>query len=83
MEVDYTPKPPELVQLRERGQLTIPAEIRREMGVREGDVFSIVRVGDSLVVTRKRLLTPEIARKVEALMQETGRDAGRPARRCR
>jgi AbrB family looped-hinge helix DNA binding protein len=63
---------PVVVQVRERGQLTIPAEIRRQMGIEEGDVFSLVQLGDTLVATRKELVAPEIARAIEALMGEEG-----------
>jgi AbrB family looped-hinge helix DNA binding protein len=63
---------PVVVQVRERGQLTIPAEIRRQMGIKDGDVFSLISLGNTLVATRKRLVAPEIARAIEALMQEEG-----------
>ncbi|MGB3906364.1 MAG: AbrB/MazE/SpoVT family DNA-binding domain-containing protein [Anaerolineae bacterium] len=63
---------PVVVQVRERGQFTIPAEIRRQMGIEEGDVFSMIQLGDTLIATRKKLVTPEIARAIEALMQEEG-----------
>ncbi|NIN65041.1 MAG: AbrB/MazE/SpoVT family DNA-binding domain-containing protein [Anaerolineae bacterium] len=63
---------PLVVQVRERGQFTIPAEIRRQMGIEEGDVFSLIQVGDTLVATRKKLVAPEIAGAIEAIMQEEG-----------
>ena len=63
---------PVLVRVRERGQFTIPAEIRRQMGIEEGDVFSLVRLGDTLVATRKKLVAPKIARVIEALLEEEG-----------
>ena len=63
---------PLVVQVRERGQFTIPAEIRRRMGIEEGDVFSLIQLGDTLVATRKKLVTPEIAKAIEALMEEEG-----------
>ena len=63
---------PVVVQVRERGQFTIPAEIRRQMGIEDGDVFSLLQLGDTLIATRKKLVTPEIARLVEALMEEEG-----------
>ncbi len=64
------------MQVRERGQFTIPAEIRRQMGIEEGDVFSLLQLGDTLVATRKKLVTPEIASAIQALMQEEGLTLG-------
>lgn len=63
---------PVVVQVRERGQFTIPAGIRRQMGIEEGDVFSLIQLGDTLVATRKKLVAPEIAVAIEALMEEEG-----------
>jgi AbrB family looped-hinge helix DNA binding protein len=61
-----------VVQVRERGQFTIPAEIRRQMGIEEGDVFSLIQLGDTLVATRKKLVAPEVAAAIEGLMREQG-----------
>ena len=63
---------PAVVQVRERGQFTIPAEMRREMKLEKGDVFSVMLLGDTLVATRKKLVAPEIAEAIEALMHDEG-----------
>ncbi len=63
---------PVVVQVRERGQLTIPAGIRHKMGIEEGDVFSLIQVGDTLVATRKKLVAQEVATALEGLMREQG-----------
>ncbi len=63
---------PAIVQVRERGQFTIPAEVRRQIGIQEGDTFSLLWLDDTLIATRRRLVTPEIARAIEALMQQKG-----------
>ena len=63
---------PVVVQVRERGQFTIPAEIRRQMGIKEGDVFSLIQLGDTLIATHKALVAPQIAGAIEALMEEEG-----------
>lgn len=61
-----------MVRVRERGQFTIPASVRREMEIREGDMFSLIRVEDTLIATRQTLVAPEIAKTIESLMQEQG-----------
>lgn len=58
--------------MQERGQLTIPADMRRQMDTKNGDVFSLIRLGNALVATHKRLVTPEVAGAIEALMEEEG-----------
>ena len=58
------------VQVQERGAVTIPANIRREMAIGAGDTFTVLRVGDSIIMTRKRLQLPEITAEFEAIMRE-------------
>jgi len=72
METKVKDTGPAVVQVRERGQFTIPAEIRRQMGIKEGDVFSVIQLGDTLVATRKELVAPGVAKAVEELMREEG-----------
>ena len=62
----------QIVQVRGRGRVTIPADLRRDLGVCVGDIFTIVRVGDTLVWTRKKLVVPEIAQKVARILEENG-----------
>ena len=50
-------KPATLIQLSERGQLTLPAEVRKALGLRGGDAFQ-VRVEDGRVVLEPVEVTP-------------------------
>jgi len=67
---------PVVVRVGQRGQFTIPAEMRRHMGIEEGDVFSLTQLGDTLVATRKKLVAPQIAKNIAALMKEEGLTLG-------
>ncbi len=55
-----------------RGQLTIPRDIRDELGLAENTVVSIVRVGRCAVLTPKVLRRASLARKTERAMRKTG-----------
>ena len=46
-----------LVQLSPRGQLTLPAEVRKALGLRAGDAFS-VRIEDGEIVLGAVEITP-------------------------
>jgi AbrB family looped-hinge helix DNA binding protein len=37
-------------QLTRKGQVTVPAEIRRELGLRRGDKVAFVREGDRVII---------------------------------
>lgn len=62
----------QVVQVRDRWQMTLPADIRRKIGLRKGDVFTVIQVGDTVVLARKKLVVPELADKVARILQEDG-----------
>jgi AbrB family looped-hinge helix DNA binding protein len=60
------------IQVRQRGQVTIPSQVRDALSIKEGDTLSLVQIGDTLLVTPKRLRGPELGERFVALMEEKG-----------
>lgn len=60
------------LQVRQRGQLTLPQKVREAMFIEEGDTFTLVQIGDVLLLSRKTLRGPELGDKFMALMEEKG-----------
>jgi len=58
-----------VAEIKARGQLTIPKKIRETSHIEEGDVVSILPVGDSLIVTPKRLELDEARRQLKKLLK--------------
>jgi AbrB family looped-hinge helix DNA binding protein len=56
-------------EIKARGQLTIPKKIREMSHMEEGSVVSIVPVGDSLVITPKRIELDEAHRQLRKLLK--------------
>jgi bifunctional DNA-binding transcriptional regulator/antitoxin component of YhaV-PrlF toxin-antitoxin module len=48
-----------IVQMREKGGITLPAELRRRYDLNAGDVFSLVDAGDGSFLLIPRLLQVE------------------------
>ena len=48
-------------QVTSKGTVTIPVEIRRELGIEEGDVLVFEREGDHIVLSRSRSVVEETA----------------------
>jgi AbrB family looped-hinge helix DNA binding protein len=71
---DLLDKPAEkfIVQVRARGQLTIPQLVRQSLSIREGDALTLVQVGDSILLSPRELQGPELGDRFTALMQEAG-----------
>jgi bifunctional DNA-binding transcriptional regulator/antitoxin component of YhaV-PrlF toxin-antitoxin module len=61
------------VQMRAKGSLTIPSELRQKYGFDEGDVFTLVELGDgSFLLTPRVSLVPKLVAEMEAIRTEAG-----------
>ncbi|TLY23561.1 MAG: AbrB/MazE/SpoVT family DNA-binding domain-containing protein [Nitrospirae bacterium] len=60
------------VKVRERGQVTIPASIRKELGLGEEATLSVVKVGDVLMLTPRKLIGDVVAKKAARAMKKAG-----------
>ena len=61
-----------VVKLRERGQLTIPYEYRKELGLGKEDVLNVLKIGDVLILVPRQLAGDVLSRKMESAMKKKG-----------
>lgn len=61
-----------LTSIRPRGQITIPKQVRKRGVLEEGQVVTIIPVGDSLIITPKRLELDEARRQIKRIMRSAG-----------
>lgn len=45
-----------LTKVTRNGQVTIPSELRRQVGIKEGDLVELEAVGDHLILVPKKLI---------------------------
>jgi AbrB family looped-hinge helix DNA binding protein len=55
-----------------RGQLTIPASLRKELRLDEEATLNVVKVGDALILTPKKILGDALAKKAQKAMKKAG-----------
>jgi AbrB family looped-hinge helix DNA binding protein len=60
------------IQVRKRGVVTLPAELREKYGIEEGDTFRVVDLDGILVLTPMVPMVPELAREIERARLEAG-----------
>ncbi len=60
------------IQVRQRGTLTLPAEIRERYNIQPGDSYRLVDLDGILVFTPLAPLVPELAREIERARLEAG-----------
>jgi AbrB family looped-hinge helix DNA binding protein len=63
---------PITAEIKSRGQLTIPKKIRVMSRLEEGQIVSIIPVGDSVIITPKRLELEDARREIRRIMKEAG-----------
>lgn len=59
-------------EIKSRGQLTIPKNIRESCTLEEGQVVSLIPVGDSVIITPKRLPLEEARREIRKILKSSG-----------
>ena len=61
-----------VVKIWGRGQLTIPASLRKELRLDEDTTLSVVKAGEALVLTPKKLIGDAVAKKAAREMKKAG-----------
>lgn len=59
-------------EIKSRGQLTIPKKIRKSGVLEEGQVVSLIPLGDSVLITPRRLPLDEVRREIKKLLKASG-----------
>jgi len=59
-------------EIKSRGQLTIPKKIRVISRLEEGQIVTIIPVGDSVIITPKRLELDEARREMKKILKASG-----------
>jgi len=57
-----------------KGQFTIPAEIRKRLGIKEDSYLEVFQIGRAIIATPERLAVKELAESVQKEMHEGGVD---------
>lgn len=60
------------VQVRKRGTLTLPSELREKYGIKPGDTFRLVDLDGIFVITPMAPIVPELASEIERIRNELG-----------
>ena len=61
-----------LVRVQEKGQVTLPASIRRKFGIRKGDLVSIVETPQGVLITPQQIIATEALDKIGKALRDQG-----------
>jgi len=60
------------IQVRKRGVVTLPADLREKYAIREGDTYRLVDMDGIFVLAPMVTMVPELAHEIERFRQESG-----------
>ncbi len=60
------------VQVRQRGNVTLPIDIRKRYKVQDGDTYRLIDLDGLLVLSPMAPMLPELAREIERARLEAG-----------
>ena len=60
------------VQVRQRGTLTLPNDLRKRYNIQPGDTFQLLDIDGTIVLTPLAPIVPELAREIERARVEAG-----------
>lgn len=61
-----------LATVRKKGQITIPLEMRRKLGLKEGSVVVFVETEDGILISPREVLTVQALNRIEQALKEQG-----------
>jgi AbrB family looped-hinge helix DNA binding protein len=61
-----------LSMVQEKGQVTIPAAIRRKLGLKKGDLVAFVETEAGVLITPREVVATEALDKIGAILKEQG-----------
>jgi len=58
------------IQIRKKGSITIPMELRRRYRIDEGDPLTLIDLGEGFFLSPRRSVLPKLVAEIEALRQK-------------
>jgi antitoxin PrlF len=61
-----------LVRIQEKGQVTIPTEIRKKLGLKQGDLVAVVETPDGVYITPQQVVATKALESIGEILKEQG-----------
>ncbi len=68
---ERTPQP-KLVRIQEKGQVTLPADVRRKLGLKKGDLVSVTQTEDGILITPQEVMANKLLDQIGNALRERG-----------
>src|ERR671915_26113 len=61
-----------LVRIQEKGQVTIPQEIRKKLGLKRGDLVAVMETPDGVFITPQQVVAAKALDSIGDILKEKG-----------
>jgi AbrB family looped-hinge helix DNA binding protein len=61
-----------LVRMQEKGQVTIPTEIRKKLGLKRGDLVAVVATPEGVLIMPQRVVANKALESIGEILKEKG-----------
>ena len=61
-----------LVRMQEKGQVTIPTEIRKKLGLKRGDLVAVMETPDGVFITPQQVVASKAFDRIGDILKEQG-----------
>jgi AbrB family looped-hinge helix DNA binding protein len=61
-----------LVRIQEKGQITLPADIRRRLGLKKGDLVAVEGTPDGVLITPQEVVAAKAHDEIGAILRAQG-----------
>ena len=61
-----------LVRIQEKGQVTLPVDVRRSLGLKKGDLVAVTQTEDGVLITPQEVLANKMLDRIGQLLREQG-----------
>ncbi len=61
-----------LVRVQEKGQVTLPAEVRKKLGLKKGDLVAVTETPDGVLITPQQVVAAKALDQIGAALREKG-----------
>jgi antitoxin PrlF len=61
-----------LVRIQEKGQVTIPTEIRKKLGLKRGDLVAVMETPEGVFITPQQVLATKALDSIGEVLKEQG-----------
>jgi len=63
---------PKLVRVQEKGQVTLPAPVRRKLGIKKGDLVAVRETEDGVLISPQETIASRDIAELERVLRDKG-----------